>query len=150
MSKNYLTDRNCRKHSADHGKHPYDCLRFTKNYFVAVIKNFVSRKNNTVLSIYALHCMVDGRQALFYLSPLPLFDRFSGALLLEIPAEPHTDYQVLHWDSIMFTGRQKIVKANGAEPDEFEASVAQELFNLEVKLGIDRIRRAILYSRYFQ
>lgn len=32
----------------------------------------------------------------------------------------------------MFTGRQKIVKANGAEPDEFEASVAQELFNLEV------------------
>ena len=33
----------------------------------------------------------------------------------------------------MFTGRQKIVKANGAEPDEFEASVAQELFNLEVK-----------------
>jgi hypothetical protein len=35
-------------------------------------------------------------------------------------------------DLIMFTGRQKIVKANGAEPDEFEASVAQELFNLEV------------------
>jgi hypothetical protein len=34
----------------------------------------------------------------------------------------------------MFTGRQKIVKANGAEPDEFEASVAQELFNLEVEL----------------
>ena len=32
----------------------------------------------------------------------------------------------------MFTGRSKIVKANGAEPDEFEASVAQELFNLEV------------------
>jgi hypothetical protein len=33
---------------------------------------------------------------------------------------------------IMLTGRQKIVKANGAEPDEFEASVAQELLNLEV------------------
>ena len=32
----------------------------------------------------------------------------------------------------MLTGRQKIVKANGAEPDEFEASVAQELLNLEV------------------
>ena len=39
--------------------------------------------------------------------------------------------------SIMFTGRSKIVKANGAEPDEFEASVAQELFNLEV-IKIDR------------
>lgn len=36
----------------------------------------------------------------------------------------------------MFTGRQKIVKANGAEPDEFEASVAQELFNLEVTTTI--------------
>ena len=32
----------------------------------------------------------------------------------------------------MFTGRQKIVKAGGAEPDEFESQVAQELFNLEV------------------
>ncbi len=32
----------------------------------------------------------------------------------------------------MLTGRHKIVKANGAEPDEFEASVAQELYNLEV------------------
>jgi hypothetical protein len=32
----------------------------------------------------------------------------------------------------MLTGRQKIVKANGAEPDEFEAMVAQELLNLEV------------------
>lgn len=32
----------------------------------------------------------------------------------------------------MFTGRQKIVKAKGVEPDEFEALVAQELFNLEV------------------
>ena len=28
--------------------------------------------------------------------------------------------------------RQKIVKAGGVEPDEFEASVAQEFFNLEV------------------
>jgi hypothetical protein len=28
----------------------------------------------------------------------------------------------------------KIVKAGGAEPDEFEQSVAQELFNLEVLL----------------
>ena len=37
----------------------------------------------------------------------------------------------------MFTGRQKIVKANGAEPDEFEASVAQELFNLEVMRTIN-------------
>lgn len=36
----------------------------------------------------------------------------------------------------MFTGRQKIVKANGAEPDEFEASVAQELFNLEVTVAV--------------
>ena len=36
---------------------------------------------------------------------------------------------------IMLTGRQKIVKANGAEPDEFEASVAQELLNLEVSGG---------------
>lgn len=39
-------------------------------------------------------------------------------------------------DLIMFTGRQKIVKANGAEPDEFEASVAQELFNLEVNVAV--------------
>lgn len=36
----------------------------------------------------------------------------------------------------MFTGRSKIVKANGAEPDEFEASVAQELFNLEVSTSL--------------
>lgn len=150
MSKNYLTDRNCRKHSADHGKHLYDCLRFTKNYFVAVIKNFVSGKNNTVLSIQALHCMVDGRQGSLLSLPPPLFASSGSAILFEIPAEPHTDYQVLHWDSIMFTGRQKIVKANGAEPDEFEASVAQELFNLEVKLGIGRIRREIMYSKYFR
>ena len=34
----------------------------------------------------------------------------------------------------MLALRQKIVKANGAEPDEFEASVAQELLNLEVIL----------------
>ena len=33
----------------------------------------------------------------------------------------------------MFTGRKKIVKAKGAEPDEFEQSVAQELFNLEMQ-----------------
>lgn len=32
-----------------------------------------------------------------------------------------------------FAGRQKIVKAAGAEPDEFEATVAQELFNMEVR-----------------
>jgi small subunit ribosomal protein S7e len=32
----------------------------------------------------------------------------------------------------MFTGRAKIVKANNATPTEFEQSVAQELFNLEV------------------
>lgn len=32
----------------------------------------------------------------------------------------------------MFTGHLKIKKANGATPDEFEASVAQEIFNLEV------------------
>ena len=36
----------------------------------------------------------------------------------------------------MFTGRSKIVKANGTEPDEFEASVAQELFNLEVSTSL--------------
>lgn len=39
--------------------------------------------------------------------------------------------------------RNKIVKANGAEPDEFEASVAQELFNLEVN-EIDK--KIILYQ----
>mgnify|MGYP003574084245 FL=1 len=32
----------------------------------------------------------------------------------------------------MLTGRQKIVKANGAQPDELEAQVAQELLNLEM------------------
>ena len=32
----------------------------------------------------------------------------------------------------MIAGRQKIVKANGAEPDELEAQVAQELLNLEM------------------
>ena len=32
----------------------------------------------------------------------------------------------------MLTGRQKVVKANGAEPDELETLVAQELLNLEV------------------
>lgn len=32
----------------------------------------------------------------------------------------------------MFTGRQKIKKADGVEPTELEASIAQELFNLEV------------------
>ena len=35
----------------------------------------------------------------------------------------------------MLTGRQKIVKAGGAEPDELEAQVAQELLNLEVLLS---------------
>ena len=32
----------------------------------------------------------------------------------------------------MFTGATKIVKPEGQEPDEFEQTVAQELFNLEV------------------
>ena len=32
----------------------------------------------------------------------------------------------------MLTSRQKVVKANGAEPDELETLVAQELLNLEV------------------
>mmetsp|Transcript_37060 Transcript_37060/g.37722 ORF Transcript_37060/g.37722 Transcript_37060/m.37722 type:complete len:195 (-) Transcript_37060:122-706(-) len=32
----------------------------------------------------------------------------------------------------MFTGSHKIVKSGGAEPDEFEAQVAQELYNLEI------------------
>lgn len=32
----------------------------------------------------------------------------------------------------MFTGATKIVKPEGQEADEFEQSVAQELFNLEV------------------
>jgi hypothetical protein len=41
--------------------------------------------------------------------------------------------EVLFIRGKMFTGRQKIQKANGAEPDEFESSIAQELFNLEVK-----------------
>ena len=30
-----------------------------------------------------------------------------------------------------FTGKHKIVKAGNASPDEFETSVAQEIFNLE-------------------
>ena len=34
----------------------------------------------------------------------------------------------------MFTGRKKIVKPEGQTPDEFEEKVAQELFNLEVRL----------------
>lgn len=34
----------------------------------------------------------------------------------------------------MFTGATKIVKPEGQEADEFEQTVAQELFNLEVKL----------------
>ncbi len=38
-----------------------------------------------------------------------------------------------------FAGRQKIVKSGGAEPDEFEASVAQEIFNLEV-IFIDKMK----------
>lgn len=37
----------------------------------------------------------------------------------------------------MFTGATKIVKPEGQEADEFEQSVAQELFNLEVcELGL--------------
>jgi hypothetical protein len=32
----------------------------------------------------------------------------------------------------MLSGRSKIVKAGGAQPDEFETLVAQELMNLEV------------------
>ena len=32
----------------------------------------------------------------------------------------------------MLSGRQKIVKPKGAEPDEFEANVAQELLNVEM------------------
>ena len=32
----------------------------------------------------------------------------------------------------MFTARRKIVKPAGAEPDEFEQSVAQALFDLEM------------------
>eukprot|EP01084_Bolivina_argentea_P135236 238349_1 len=31
-----------------------------------------------------------------------------------------------------FAGRNKIVKSGGAEPDEFEANVAQELYNMEM------------------
>lgn len=34
----------------------------------------------------------------------------------------------------MFTGATKIVKPEGQEADEFEQSVAQELFNLEVSM----------------
>jgi small subunit ribosomal protein S7e len=33
----------------------------------------------------------------------------------------------------MFTGRKKILKAGGAEPDDFEKRVAQEIFNLEAR-----------------
>lgn len=36
----------------------------------------------------------------------------------------------------MFTGATKIVKPEGQEPDEFEQTVAQELFNLEVCLTL--------------
>ena len=32
----------------------------------------------------------------------------------------------------MLPSRQKIIKSGGAEPDEFETQVAQELLNLEV------------------
>lgn len=35
--------------------------------------------------------------------------------------------------STMFTGATKIVKPEGQEADEFEQTVAQELFNLEVR-----------------
>lgn len=34
----------------------------------------------------------------------------------------------------MFTGATKIVKPEGQEADEFEQTVAQELFNLEVSV----------------
>jgi hypothetical protein len=36
----------------------------------------------------------------------------------------------------MFTGRNKIVKAEGQQPDEFEEQVAQEIFNLEVSCRV--------------
>ena len=35
----------------------------------------------------------------------------------------------------MFTGATKIVKPEGQEADEFEQTVAQELFNLEVSVS---------------
>ena len=38
----------------------------------------------------------------------------------------------------MFTARKKIQKENGAEPDELEDSVAQAMFDLEVRLAPNR------------
>lgn len=53
----------------------------------------------------------------------------------------------------MFTGATKIVKPEGQEADEFEQTVAQELFNLEVNPSqlIDgaqsRVRAVVRLSR---
>ena len=49
----------------------------------------------------------------------------------------------------MLAGRQKIVKANGAEPDELEAQVAQELLNLEVS-NSDQLLLVITISIRFR
>ena len=43
----------------------------------------------------------------------------------------------------MFTGRKKIVKPEGQTPDEFEEQVAQELFNLEVRLICQFLREVL-------
>lgn len=45
----------------------------------------------------------------------------------------------------MFTGATKIVKPEGQEADEFEQTVAQELFNLEVRVGFRRNIRGMGY-----
>ena len=45
----------------------------------------------------------------------------------------------------MFTGRKKIIKADGAQPDEFEEQVAQEIFNLEMSTTDIKAELAPLY-----
>lgn len=53
----------------------------------------------------------------------------------------------------MFTGATKIVKPEGQEADEFEQTVAQELFNLEVSprstaLQVHGLLRCVVYCLY--
>ena len=48
----------------------------------------------------------------------------------------------------MFTGATKIVKPEGQEADEFEQTVAQELFNLEVSPNALHSRHCIAFCLY--
>ena len=45
----------------------------------------------------------------------------------------------------MFTGRKKIIKADGTQPDEFEEQVAQEIFNLEMSTTDIKAELSSLY-----